>query len=422
MTTAFHSWTVINEADGRKTSECRRCGLVVQHSSKHTPSQNMAGRIVSGMRVGTKRPLPLCAFATKRISYPIKHAWENLGDAPPSPKGAACRAVRCTRCGVHVELLKTFRSVAAKNPMNVWRRHRMADTEEWAHAKSLPKCLLKEEDNIGRFVREHWDKVTISDMAVMLKVSKDTIRARAKAFNLRSKCTAGGDRVWTEHEDQMITWHFGVKSAKLIAKELDRSYNAIIRRAYKLGLVKHGSVQGYECLEQASKRTGYNIEQLRRMIKGRNIIPRKVEGYVEARVGKIRRRLYSVDDIDECVEAWHETETFTNGCIRLGVDPHAMKKMLSRIGVEKPSSLKGMMWRVPTEKLEEAAELHRSLISPGEYARINNIQINTLLRKLKKAGLEKPYRSSVWYLPKAVIEDAIRKFPTQRKYTKENCK
>lgn len=415
-----HSWTVTEDTGTRKTSVCQTCGIKVEHSSKSSPSIFSSGRLLNGNPIKIREPLPLCINAVKRIKLAPRHVWVALGDAPDSPSGAKCHAVQCSECGMTVEAIKSLKGVAAKNVVpGIWRRYRTSETEEWNRG-CPPPCKPKHEDKIGEFVKANWDKITIAEIARTLKISEDTVRARAKRIGLKSKFTAGGDRPWTEREDQAVIWHFGVKSAKMIAKEIDRTYNAIIRRAYKLGLVKQGCIQGYESLEQASKRTGYNIEQLRRMIKGRNIIPRKSEGYVEARAGKTKRKLYSIDDIDECVEAWHETETFTQGCIRLDIDPHVMRKALEKIGVVKPPDIKGKMWRVPSDKLEEAAAYQRTLISPTEYARLRGISPNTIIKKLKKVGIERPFRSSVWYLPESVIEEALKLNPIETKFKRKD--
>lgn len=411
-----HSWTVTEDTGTRKTSVCQTCGIKVEHSSKSSPSIFSSGRLLNGNPIKIREPLPLCINAVKRIKLAPRHVWIELGDAPDSPSGAKCHAVQCSECGMTVEAIKSLKGVAAKNVVpGIWRRYRTSETDEW-HRDAPPPCKPKHEDKIGEFVKANWDKTTVAKMAKTLKISEDTVRARAKGLNLKSKFTAGGDRPWTEQEEQLVIWHFGVKSAKAIAKEIDRTYNAIIRRAYKLGLVKQGCVQGYETLEQASKRTGYNTDQLRRMIKGRNVVPRKAEGYVEARLKKSKRKLYNIDDIDECVEAWHETETFTQGCIRLEIDPHAMRKALAKIGVVKPEKIKGLMWRVPSTKLEEAAAYHRTLISPCEYARARGISPNTIIKKLKKMGIVRPFRASVWYLPEATIREALERYPVEEKY------
>lgn len=419
---SHHLWSKIDLEEGQSLSTCQRCGIMVQHHSQRGP--NVTGvRYMQGKRLKAREKLPLCVDGA-RLKMPARHLWNELGDAPPSPTGAKCRRVVCTRCGMEIEVIRSVKCPAQRVSGRFWRRHRMRETDPWSHG-DVPVCLELCEDELGVQVKKHWDKTPIKELAKMFGVSVDTIRTRAARWGLKSKYTAGGSKPWTEEEDAFLAWNIEKMNAMLIAKELKRTYGSIIRRAVKLGMIENGVPRGYETLEQASRRTGYNPDQLRLIIrsssrgKGKGVKSKKVQPHVLERAPHIDRRVYNIESIDQAVVDWQKLEVFHAACVRLEIHSQVLRKALAELGVVKPESKKRQMWMVPTDKLEEAAKLVSSYISPTEYARERGMNVSTVLRRLRKAGYSKPGGDEgrrKWSLPKEVLDNAFKDFPVEEKY------
>lgn len=409
---AHHQWMTAPAAEeGRSLSTCGKCGLQVTHKAGKRPSYTAAERVINGKLLPVRDPLPLCADGW-RVKMPTKHLWKPAGEAPPSPTGAPCHKVVCNRCGMQVEVIKSAKCIASRSKHKFWRRYRMTDAEEWRR-DHLPVCIKMTDDRFADYVREHWDKTPIKTLAKQLGTSVCLIRSRAKLLGLKSKYTAGGSKPWNERDDRLLSWHLESRGPKALAKELGRTYNAIIRRAIALGLIERGCLRGYETLEQASIRTGYDASTLRRIIKGRGIKAKKPNTHDERVHDQAARSTYSMTEIDRAVAEWHETETFHSACLRLEVDPSVMKKTLARLGVTKPPNMKRVHWRIPTDKLEEAAALARNCITPSEYADSMGYCRVSVIRRLVKAGIE---RTGIrqWRLPREVYDEAVAKDPIKK--------
>jgi len=412
---AHHQWMTVPAEEGRSLSTCGKCGLEVSHKAGKRPSYTAGERVVQGKLLPVRDPLPLCVDGW-RVKMPTKHLWKSVGDAPPSPTGAPCHKVVCARCSMQVEVIRSAKCIASRSKHKFWRRFRMSDTEAWSR-EHLPVCISRTDDKFAEHVKAHWDKTPIKKLAKQLGVSVDVIRSRAKLLGLKSKYTAGGSKPWNDRDDRFLSWHLESRGAKAIAKELDRTYNAIIRRAVKLGLIERGCLRGYETLEQASIRTGYDPATLRRIIKGRGrgngIKAKKPNTHDERVYDRSARSTYSMTEIDRAVAEWHKTETFHQACLRLEVDPHVMKKMLARLGVTRPINMQRVHWRVATDSLEEAAALAKDSMTPSEYADIMGYCRVSVIRRLVKAGIE---RTGVrqWRLPRSVFDEIIAKDPVHK--------
>lgn len=404
-----HVWTTMPGEDGRSVSACGKCGLEVNHRSDRRPSYTAADRIVHGRRVPVRDSLPLCIDG-RRAKMPVKHLWASIGDAPPSPTGASCHKVVCTRCSMQVEVIKSAKCIAARSGHKFWRRFRMSDAEDWSR-EPLPVCISQTDDKFAEHVKARWDETPIKSLAKELGVSIDVIRSRAKLLGLKSKYTAGGSKPWNEHDDRLLAWHLESRGAKVMAQQLGRTYNAIVRRAVALGLVERGCLRGYETLEQASIRTGYDRTTLRRIIKGRSLKAKKPNTHSERIYDNAERSTYSKSEIDRAISEWHQTETLYAGCVRLDVDPHAMKKALARLGVTRPANLRrGAHWRVLTSKLEEAAIIAKKYITPSEYADMMGYSRLSVVRRLVKAGVERA-GLRCWRLPREAYDSLIASDP-----------
>jgi len=220
-------------------------------------------------------------------------------------------------------------------------------------------------------------------------------------------------RPWTQRDDDLLQWHYGSVPIDEICEQLSRSRAAITRRAHHLGLRANGCVRGYETLEAASRRTGYRVEQLKRIIRGSRIVSRRAEGYRE-RHGKKHWKLYRIEDIDACVESYHETETFYVACDRLGVHPRIMTRILASLGVVKPEGRKRQLWRVPSDMLDRAAEMHRGMTTPGEYAKEHGISRAAITRRMVEFGLVKPADCFLWYVSRTTLDAIMQRLPILR--------
>ncbi len=409
-----HSWMTSPKENGRSVSVCVKCDLAVDHKSGIGPSHTAADRHLNGKRLKCREPLPLCSNG-KREKAPPRHVWKAMGDAPPSPSGSPCKSLVCERCNMQVETLKSVRCIASRSNNRFWRRYRMSDAEEWRN-ELLPVCFDMKADDLAQYVRDNWDKVSVPKMAKALGVSMDAIRHRAKLMGLKSELTAGGHKPWSEKDDLKLQWEFETRSVKAIAKELGREYDSVRRRAYHLGLLQNGYAQGYESLEAASKRTGYNPDQLKRMLQGRNVRAKRVDASQEKLINKVNRKVYRTDDIDDAVKDWLKTETFYQACLRLEILPHRMKKMLSMLGVERPEKLAGQHWRISSDILDKAAKLSDKVITPSEYAQRKGIGVVSVTRRLVKMGVEKARTRKVVYLHEDFYDEMMKKYPIEPKY------
>jgi len=95
------------------------------------------------------------------------------------------------------------------------------------------------------FLLEHWTQLRVIDIATKLGVSRDAVLRRARKLNIEKK-PVGGMRPqyykWTAEKEDYVRQHYHSHTNDDIAKKLDVSKQALMRKMTKLGLSRgfHG--------------------------------------------------------------------------------------------------------------------------------------------------------------------------------------
>lgn len=265
---------------------------------------------------------------------------------------------------------------------------------------------------------------------------------------------------WTKKEDAIVRARYLEESAKKIASELNRTVNAVHKRARRLGVLKYrawspaddarlrdlwgqftlpvvarrigrtvittywrarklglgiGAPQGLEYLTTAADRTGYDVGQLRRILKAHGV---RIMPSISRPTGT-RRHFHVVDplDVDDAVRAWNDTETLESAAIRRGVKGGMLRFWLTRyraagFDVPEPPAWK-QHWRLPSPVFDAVLEWRDGFETASEAARRHGLTRQRMVALLTKAGVE---RASVkpWYVRKEEVDRVVREYGVGR--------
>lgn len=200
-------------------------------------------------------------------------------------------------------------------------------------------------------------------------------------------------RPWTEQEDGHLRIMWGPHTIPQIARRLGRSEQAVYWRARKLRLGL-GCPQGYEYLSESARRTGFAVNQLRRILRfAHRACPTRAiirPGYVP----QTRHVTHIVDplDVDEAIGVWLSTETITEGARRHGCCPSVLHRLATQAFTRgdariHPPSKRGYQWRVSSVVIDELLGAHLRRDSVRSAAERHNVNPKTLRAWLNAAGL-----------------------------------
>jgi hypothetical protein len=188
--------------------------------------------------------------------------------------------------------------------------------------------------------------------------TKSALYGHARRLGLRRR------RRWSLEDDARLRrlWDAELDLPDIAAR-LARTPITTYWRAQKLGLPL-GCPTGWESLNVAAERTGYETSQLRRILSAHGAVIRRAvtrESKPRGRaVGtKNARRLRHIvarGEVDAAVAAWLETEPVETAARRLGWCGETLARRLKLIGVEGPGKARAH-WRVRAEEVEAAARV-----------------------------------------------------------------
>lgn len=171
---------------------------------------------------------------------------------------------------------------------------------------------------------------------------------------------SGYARPWSGHDDQMLRDLWGSYSITWLARKFGRTYTAIFWRARHLDL-QLGCPPGSEYLTAAARRTGYEVQSLRRILAAAGVGLHVAHAKKRTR----RRPRHYVDryEVDWAVAAWMETETLNQAAKRHGMNPATLRRwLLAAIAGGAsipPPPEKGLRWQVPGKAVDRVVLARR---------------------------------------------------------------
>lgn len=214
--------------------------------------------------------------------------------------------------------------------------------------------------------------------------SESSICHRAERMGVQRR------RRWTAADDDRLRrlWT-GRDTLGKIAKTLGRSRRTTYWRAQKLGLTL-GVPAGFEYLHASAKRTGFEVSQLRRILRKARVRIRPTLARPSKRRGNDkdpqpgekrpkRNRFWMVrpEEVDPAVLDWLKRETVEQHAKRLGVARLTLQRRLEALGGKRPSGKRH--WRITDEEARRAfeARLVRSRVERGRYSGARFVEART---------------------------------------------
>jgi hypothetical protein len=249
-------------------------------------------------------------------------------------------------------------------------------------------------------LREHYRTDPRKAEALLPHRTRDAVAMRA----LRNGWAR--PRRWTERETATLQGNWGTMKLGAIAKLLGRTVTAVWLRARKLGLGV-GCPVGFEYVDSAAKRTGYDHAQLRIILRTAGVRISTAESLGTAP----RRRYVDPFDVDAAVAKWLESETVESGARRHNVAGHNLRNWLraaAASGVKMPREPGrfNARWRVPSKTIDRVVTERRRLESVRCAARRLGVNRRALTRWLLAAGVQRP-GTKYWLLQPGVADKVV---------------
>jgi transposase len=256
-------------------------------------------------------------------------------------------------------------------------------------------------DEEDALIRDIYPTDATACAARLFPRTSGAVAIRAFRLGVRNRPT------WTAADDVEIWNNWGVLSSEQIAEKLcGRTAGAVRARAKKLGL-RTGCPNGYEYITRAAKRTGYELNSLRSILRYAGVrIGRSEASLVESR--------YFVDPfaVDEAIAKWHATETIFAAARRIGMTSNALYDWVQKAaesGVTLPRKPRRKRhWRIPSETIDAIVADGRrrlSLETLCEAAARLKVRRVSLVKWLLAAGIEASGR--VWRLEPGVADRVV---------------
>ena len=214
---------------------------------------------------------------------------------------------------------------------------------------------------------------------------------------------------WTARDDEALRLNWGDHDLGTLSRMLGRTQYAIYWRAGALGLAR-GCPDGYEYLACSATRTGYDVPQLRRILKWAGV---GIRVALSRKDRPSTRRFHFVDplDVDDAVAAWCKTEYIGSATRRHGLGAETLLRWLraaQAAGVEMPPEPPGKRthWRVPSDVIDRVVAERRSSETVKEAARRHGMDPVKLTWWLRWAGYSRP-NGRFWRLPTATFDKVV---------------
>lgn len=207
-------------------------------------------------------------------------------------------------------------------------------------------------------------------------------------------------RIWTPAEDNALRLMWGEYDVAETAKRIGRTVIATFARAQAIGLPL-GCPQGWEYFSAACTRTGYGVDQLRRILRKAGMTIR----FSMARPsGRPRRhQIVDPDQVDAAVERWLKSESLHAAAVRHGITPGTLEHWLRLSGRKLPPKPRGKKrWRIPTEIIDAVVAARRAVVPLRQAAREAGIARSTLRSRMVAAGLPRP-AGKLWLVDRAAL-------------------
>lgn len=234
-------------------------------------------------------------------------------------------------------------------------------------------------------VRAHYRRWPVEVVAGAVGRAISAVRKRAIVLGVAKR------RAWTAADDRRLAllWECP-DSLRSIAAALRRTEKTTYWRVQQLGLAL-GPPQGYEYLTAAADRTGYETEQLRRILDWASVKIRPVRARPSRRRGAhtgTRRRMFfvEIDAVDEAIAKWHRTENVAAAARDRGIGGDVLRAWLRLAGVPDEKRARKQHWRVESAVIDRVVAERRKLVSFSEAARRVGIDRSTLRLRLVRAG------------------------------------
>lgn len=202
------------------------------------------------------------------------------------------------------------------------------------------------------FMREHYRERGARFCAEALGLSVRQIQRRAQSFGLRRKSS------WTPADDRTLRLLWSELPLAEIAERMGRTMASLYQRAKVLQLPL-GCPQGWEYLTHAAHRCGYEVAQMRRLLRWASVRLMRAQSRpgVKPRGAGLRDPraktwIVEPDRVDEAVARWLQCETVNAAAARLGVSAHTLERLLAGDPEAGQRPRKHVTWRVPSAVAE----------------------------------------------------------------------
>lgn len=207
---------------------------------------------------------------------------------------------------------------------------------------------------------------------------------------------------WAHEELQYLRWSWGQARASTIARRLKRSAAACYHKAAELGL---GSEWEGLSLAECAKRSGYDLDTLRKVLAFAGVRPRRSQ---ISRKGRVKHWRWSVDPdgLERAVALWTSTAPVGVHAREYGVSGIALRQWLEDAGHKPPRGSRRRHWRVSSEvvaKVMAAVTARQTAPKLRDHADAFGVSERRLRCALEAAGYRRAGR--VWL----VSEDDARR-------------
>lgn len=208
-------------------------------------------------------------------------------------------------------------------------------------------------------------------------------------------------RRWTLADDQQLRdeWVAEGRTVRAIAREMNRTQEAIYKRAQDIGL-HLGCPDGMEYMTAAAKRAGYNTTTMRMILRWAHVPLRRALS--KPRRGRVGRPTHIVDPtlVDEAVADWCASEPLTTAARARDLGHVKLTNILRDFGRDVPPKPDDKAhWRIPTEVIDDAIRAWRRTekvsLTLSEMAKRKGLNRYRMVKLLKAAGVARP-SGKIW--------------------------
>jgi hypothetical protein len=216
-------------------------------------------------------------------------------------------------------------------------------------------------------------------------------------------------RRWTWKDDDQLRIDWGIHPMEHIAKTLNRTTYGVYCRAQALGLGV-GCPQGFEYLSAASRRTGYAVSSLRRILSWAHVPIRRAYAKPDRPPSRCPNWIVEPIAVDDAVAEWHQTEPLDCAAERHGVaytvlirllgdaamncDQRVCSLVLNRFpngaanrSTDAPPRRSRRHWRIPSALADEFLSAYKRREIVFYAARRVGVTPQTLALWLRAAGV-----------------------------------